>query len=402
MGYNTSFMLVRPVDELLICGVCTDMFEAPVQVCSEGCTLCQSCASAIKPRKCPLCQKPMKPAKSVKPNRLIPQMVEKIQTRCYNSKTGVDGGDGPPAKKIKTNGSAAASVPSVDGGQWTGPIGGLNKHAEECGFVKGVCPNDACDVSVYRHELVIHDAVCAFCRVACGSCKDEMLANLLPAHVANTCQKRLLACLNNGCLQASIPADHLPDHQAVCPCATVKCGFGGGKCDGTYKRGVGSSEHDREAMQTHLDIAMGLIEAQARTNEAQARTIKQLEERTNEFGTTKLHLKGIVSANMPVDSLVSDTIWFCGNQVQLKLEEGGITKQPHVFLYHYGPGAIPTYRQIDVFFKQKKVASKTHVKLRHSTMRDSLTWYCGGFWEVDAATAEAIKDGKDVYAIIHR
>jgi hypothetical protein len=52
---------------------------------------------------------------------------------------------------------------------------------------------------------------------------------------------------------------------------------------------------------------MGLVGAQARINEEQARineaqaiTIKQLEERTNELGTTKLHLKGIVSDNTPV------------------------------------------------------------------------------------------------------
>jgi hypothetical protein len=168
----------------------------------------------------------MKSAKLIIPNRFIAQIVDEIRTRCVNSGNVVVGGDGgPPAKKkIKTNASAAAPVPSVDGCPWIGPIGGLNMHAAECGFVKVDCPNAPCVVSVYRHELAAH--------------------------------------------------------AAVCPYETIKCGFGGGKCNGTYKRGVGSSDHDREASQAHLNIAMGLINSQMRTIErmerkesAQTRTI---------------------------------------------------------------------------------------------------------------------------------
>jgi hypothetical protein len=177
----------------------------------------------------------------------------------------------------------------------------------------------------------------------------------------------MLACPNDGCELAVIPADYLLSHQAVCLFETVKCAFGGGKCNGTYKRGAGSGEHYLEATQAHLNIAMGLIdalareneaqartneaqmrtnkaqmrinEAQARTNEAQARTIKQLEERTNEMRTAKLHLKGIASANTPVTSLVSDTIWFCGNQVKLTLEKKTDDKT-FVFFFPFWPRRI--------------------------------------------------------------
>jgi hypothetical protein len=285
MGYDASFVLVQPVDELLVCDVCTDLFESPVQVCSEGCTLCQACASAIKPRKCPLCQKPIKSAKSVKPNRLIAQLIEKIDTRCYNSGNVIDGSDGgePAKKKIKTSASAAASVPvvpSVDGCPWTGPISGFKMHASECGFVKVDCPNESCAVSVYRHERADHAAVCMARPVVCNCCKDTMRVSLLPAHVANTCPKRLLACPNNGCLQASIPADQLTNHRVMCPCATVKYGFGGGACNGTYKRGVGSSDHDREATQAHLNIAMSRIDAQTHVIDDQSRVI-EAQARTN-------------------------------------------------------------------------------------------------------------------------
>jgi hypothetical protein len=72
-----------------------------------------------------------------------------------------------------------------------------------------------------------------------------MQANMLPAHIGNTYTKRLVPCPTNGCEQASIPADTLSDHRAICESETLKCGFGGGKCNGAYKRGVGSKEHDR-------------------------------------------------------------------------------------------------------------------------------------------------------------
>jgi hypothetical protein len=252
MGYDTSLLLVQPVDENLICSVCYDLFADPVVVCLELHTLCKTCAENVKPRKCPLCQKLMKTKKTIISNRLIANIVGKIKTRCMNS--GNVGGDdgGPPAKKIKTSASAAAPVSSVNGCPWTGPVGGLNKHAAECGFAKLRCRNRLCAVSVYRKDLVAHAAECAFRRVACSACKGVMLANRFPAHVANTCSKRLLAFPNNGCLQASIPADQLTDHRAMCPCETLKCLFGGGRCNGTYKRGVGSGDHDREATQAHL------------------------------------------------------------------------------------------------------------------------------------------------------
>jgi hypothetical protein len=85
-----------------------------------------------------------------------------------------------------------------------------------------------------------------------------MLANRLATHIDEMCPKRVLTCPNDGC-DVSIPADQFPDHRAVCPCEAIKCGFGGDKCDGTYKRGVGSGDHDREATRTHLNIAMTMI-----------------------------------------------------------------------------------------------------------------------------------------------
>jgi hypothetical protein len=106
IGYDTSFLVVQPVDEDLICGVCHDLFEDPVVVCSELHTLCKTCADNVKPRKCPLYgQKPMKTKKTIISNSLIANIVGKIQTRCVNSdNVGGDGDGGQPAKKkIKTS-----------------------------------------------------------------------------------------------------------------------------------------------------------------------------------------------------------------------------------------------------------------------------------------------------------
>jgi hypothetical protein len=214
----------------------------------------------------------MKSAKSIITNRLIAKIVDKLQTRCVNSGNVVDGGDGgddgaPPPKKIKTSASAAAPVPSVvttDGCQWIGPIGGLNKHASEFGFVKLDCPHASCVVSVYRHQIAAHTAVCVERREECAECHRPLPAKYLGTHKAKKCPKRLVKCLNDGC-DDSIPAAELWMHCTdICPFETLKCDFGGGKCNGSYKRGDGSSDHDREASQAHLNIAMGLINAQTR------------------------------------------------------------------------------------------------------------------------------------------
>jgi hypothetical protein len=83
----------------------------------------------------------MKPAKSLVPNLIVAQMVDKIQTRCVNSENGGDGigggggggyGGQAAKKKIKTSASAAAAVPAVNGCPWIGPIDRLKNHASEC------------------------------------------------------------------------------------------------------------------------------------------------------------------------------------------------------------------------------------------------------------------------------
>jgi hypothetical protein len=531
MGYDTSFLVDPDPDEDLICGICTDLFEAPVVVCSEGCTLCQSCASEVKSPACPLCRKPT--AESIISNRLITKIIDKIRTRCVNSGNVVDNGDGdggddgaPPAKKIKTSASAAAPVPAVvttDGCQWIGLIGGLNKHVSKCGFVKVDCPNEcnapvlrntlmahmavcgkrmvvcggcnfykmqfcalashqantcpkrllaclndgcgvsipafqvpghasecgfvkvdclnhSCFVSVYRHALADHAAVCAARLVACNRCRDPMQAKLLPAHAKNSCLKRSVACPNDGCARA-IPADQLPSHRTVCQFQTLKCGFGGGKCNGTYKRGVGSSDHDREASQVHLNIAMGLIDAQTRTIEemkttqdemkrahaasarAQAHTIEEMtsaQARTIQAQTvmkraqaasarkilqlkkpkklsTTLILAGIVSDDSPLDSLESETVWFLGNQMKLSVDKGDSND---TFLWlELEKGCSTTFDGIEFYFKGELFDTEIDLQLPRTVHDGSQEWNYP-VWKIDAETAKQIKKGKDVQVVI--
>jgi hypothetical protein len=79
------------------------------------------------------------------------------------------------------------------------------------------------------------------------------------------------------------------------------------------------------------------------------------------------------------------------------------TDKTYVFLYHHGPVASPTYRQIDMFFKQEKVASLTNVNFaRQSLKQDTFSWFYYSVWNVDAATLADIQAGDDVYAIIYR
>jgi hypothetical protein len=83
-----------------------------------------------------------------------------------------------------------------------------------------------------------------------------------------------------------------------CGFEKLPCNFAG-KCDGTYLRGTGREPHDRESAHVPLNIAMSLIDEQARTIEqqtrkidVQARTMEQQTVRMNELASTKLHLEG--------------------------------------------------------------------------------------------------------------
>jgi hypothetical protein len=159
-----------------------------------------------------------------------------------------------------------------------------------------------------------------------------------------------------------LAADAVLSHRNECSFEVLTCNFAG-ICKDTYMRGDGRDAHDGESLQAHLNLAMSLIDKQARTIEQQARTIEQQTERMNELASTKLYLKGTVSAVTPLTSLKSDSIRFGGNQVHLdvsKATDGTLW----VYLNHHGSIASPpTYRQIDVFFKKKKVMSLTDVNL---------------------------------------
>jgi hypothetical protein len=218
-----------------------------------------------------LCNKALKAAKAMKPNRLVEQLIDALKICCVNAD--VAAARAPPAKRRKKNKGSAAAAASVDNGggdgcKWVGAISEMPKHEAECDMAKTECENVGCVVSVRRDDMQAHRDVCPERRVRClPGCKRIMHVRELAEHKSSACPARMIVCPNEGCA-VSVGYTFLANHRAGCESELLKCGFGGDKCDGVYKRGDGRAAHDKAAMQSHLFVAMAVINEQSREIEA--------------------------------------------------------------------------------------------------------------------------------------
>jgi hypothetical protein len=235
----------------------------------------------------------MKKPEDLKPNRLVANMIDKLQIRCVRSSDiDDDGGDGPPAKKIKIGeggAAAAAAAPQSDGCDWVGAIRDLDNHAAQCPFAEVTCAHDTCDVVVSRRDMAAHAAACAHRRVPCAQCNGNIRMNEMAIHTEEKCSQRSVVCPNEGC-GVLMPAISLRSHKRECGHRLIKCGT----CDVGYKHQDGQAEHDRVSMQSHLSVAMIAIAGLTERVNSQSTRIRDLErgglERGGQAGLPRINL----------------------------------------------------------------------------------------------------------------
>ncbi|GAA5914268.1 hypothetical protein JCM6882_003674 [Rhodosporidiobolus microsporus] len=157
MGIDTARFVVQPVPDYLICIVCFDALQDPVECCSEAHVICSSCYYdlwAAQLAKCPTCREQIQ---QTRPAKTLQRIIEGLETRCARHKRGCD---------------------------WAGPWGNHSDHKKKCKFVSRPCPNGECDFKGIASAIDEHlDTTCEFEDVECPrGCGEVYLRSELTDH----------------------------------------------------------------------------------------------------------------------------------------------------------------------------------------------------------------------------
>lgn len=243
MGFSSTLFIKQPVEEELLCALCLEIFDRPVNSCAEGHTFCAACLSRAQAQAsdatCPQCRGEL--FANAPPNRPLQNMISKLAVRCKNAGAGSDGPATPlaaspvtldvpensaeptelPAKQHQT--TAAASVGASDndseptepplkqrktkagasvgtparmeaGCGWTGTLEQLDNHLKTCTFVRIRCPLEGCSCRIVKEELAAHQEVCEYRKIACPACHKQVTARAMQRHSASFCPEREVEC----------------------------------------------------------------------------------------------------------------------------------------------------------------------------------------------------------------
>ncbi|ORZ02189.1 hypothetical protein BCR43DRAFT_481162 [Syncephalastrum racemosum] len=156
---KSNVLLDEPIPDLL-CGVCQDVLDDPIQVrCPEDHIFCAKCiGSYVKQNtSCPLCMTPLDQT-AFQPSKFVQRQIGRLRTRCLHHDAGCP---------------------------WQGVLS--DDHWKTCGFQPTECPNAqrGCTERVRQMDLESHTAQCAFEVLSCPNgmplCK-PFLRKDLPTH----------------------------------------------------------------------------------------------------------------------------------------------------------------------------------------------------------------------------
>ena len=136
------------------------------------------------------------------------------------------------------------------GCSWTGELGGLSRHLEDCQYITISCTK-GCGVSFQRHCLAAHIAkVCPKRDFTCQYCSFKSTYEEVCNKHWPECAKYPLPCPNK-CNIAEIQRGSLKQHLNKCPLQQVECEFYHAGCKEKIKR-KDLTEHMEKSLQKHL------------------------------------------------------------------------------------------------------------------------------------------------------
>ncbi|XP_066288860.1 RING finger protein 151-like [Branchiostoma lanceolatum] len=145
MGFDIE-RFVGTVNEGLLCCVCRDVLEDPLQAPCEH-AYCSTCIHGwlVHDRICPEDRQPLNITQLRPLFRYMKNDLDRLQIRCINAQHGC---------------TVVCELENI------------SKHERECGFVTVCCPNMGCSTIVERRNLDVHLNICDFrckeCPRGCG------------------------------------------------------------------------------------------------------------------------------------------------------------------------------------------------------------------------------------------
>ncbi|XP_044175461.1 TNF receptor-associated factor 6-like [Acropora millepora] len=127
------------------------------------------------------------------------------------------------AKREMLNHHVFCRLKKVHECPWKGPLGKLEDHLTECGFIDVLCPEN-CGKEFQRKDLKKHlEDDCPNRTIPCTFCAEEVLWSSMENHFQD-CPQYPLSC--EECGKAYIPRNEMQDHnEKECPRAELKCRF---------------------------------------------------------------------------------------------------------------------------------------------------------------------------------
>ena len=228
---SEKLFLERPPDAL-ICAICLDIINTPVQATCCGKLFCKVCQeNAIKQdTKCPHCRNTMK----VFEDKRCQQEINALKIVCPYY---------------------------VRDCAWSGCVSDLKQHIDNCQYKFVKCPNHCkytrdtrYDAYLLRNCLKNHLAnSCADRLVTCEHCKNKTKNKDLKGH-HNNCKRYPIPCPNKACKE-KIPREEKNQHVDKCAYTTVPCQYKEFGC-GTkmMRKDVDNHLTDVKMMSYHISL----------------------------------------------------------------------------------------------------------------------------------------------------
>ena len=220
-GYECEF--VDPVKDFE-CPLCLHVTRDPNLTSCCGQHFCQVCINRIqtKHQPCPMCKETK-----------FTVMLDKKQNR--------------KVLELKVY-----CTMKEQGCSWTGELGGLSRHLEDCQYVTVACTK-GCGASFQRHCMAVHiaelcpkrDFTCEYCGFK--STYEEVCNKHWPE-----CAKYPLPCPNK-CGIAKVQRGSFEQHLKECPLQQVECEFCHAGCEEKIQR-RDLTVHMEQNLQKHLSL----------------------------------------------------------------------------------------------------------------------------------------------------
>ncbi|XP_031558395.1 TNF receptor-associated factor 2-like isoform X3 [Actinia tenebrosa] len=232
-GFRLSLQDLAEIGQKYLCNSCTFVLRDPVQT-ECGHHYCRSCLDFLLRKSSDAkCLKDGNPLRKtlVFPDACIAREVLSFTVHC---------------------------VYVEDGCTWTGEIRVLERHLEECPFVRVSCMFSSCGVLVKRSELAFHlENECSERAVTCNYCKMSIPFSKVKVHESTKCMSFPETC--GLCMKTNIPREELKYHHDECEEVERECAFAPVGCKEKKMKKSERENHLRSFVMFHLNLLLVFV-----------------------------------------------------------------------------------------------------------------------------------------------